>query len=71
MKKAIFLSSYDFLKKFNTEFKCLKLLEKNLWKNGIKCGYCHSKKVSNKNKKDGFFFCNDKILLNSQRHLNS
>ena len=31
-KKAIVLSSYKFLKKFNTEFKCLKFLEKNLWK---------------------------------------
>ena len=59
MKKAIVLSSYEFLKKFNTEFKCLKFLEKNIWLEGEKCGYCHSKKVSKKNKKDGFFFCND------------
>ena len=59
MKKALVLSSYEFLKKFNTEFKCLKFLEKNLWKNGIKCGYCNSKRVSKRNKKDGFFFCND------------
>ena len=35
MKKAIVLSSYEFLKKFNTEFKRLKFLEKNLRKNVI------------------------------------
>ena len=58
-KKAIVLSSYEFLKGFNTEFKCLKFLEKNLWKNGIKCGYCNSKRVSKRNKKTGFFQCKD------------
>ena len=58
-KKAIVLSSYEFLKQFNTEFKCLKFLEKNLWKNGVKCGYCNSKNVSNKNKKTGFRRCRD------------
>ena len=56
-KKAVVLSSYEFLKKFNTEFKCLKFLEKNLWKNGIKCGCCNSKRVSKRNKKTGFFQC--------------
>ncbi|MCZ0933106.1 MAG: IS1595 family transposase [Oligoflexia bacterium] len=59
MKKAVILSSYEFLKKLNTEFKCLKFLEKNLWKNGVKCGFCGSKKVSKKNKKTGFHYCND------------
>ena len=54
-EKAVVLSSYEFLKKFNTEFKCLKFLEKNLWKNGIKCGCCNSKRVSKRNKKTGFF----------------
>ena len=54
-KKVVILSSYEFLKKFNTEFKCLNFLEKNLWKNGIKCGYCNSKRVSKRNKKTGFF----------------
>ena len=58
-KKAVVLSSYEFLKKFNTEFKCLKFLEKNLWKNGIKCSYCNSKRVSKRNKKTGFFQCKD------------
>ena len=29
-RKAVVLSSYEFLKKFNTELKCLKFLEKNL-----------------------------------------
>ena len=56
-KKSIVLSSYEFLSLFNTEFKCLKFLEKNIWKNGVKCGYCGSKKVSNKNKKTGFRRC--------------
>lgn len=58
-KKALVLSSYEFLKQFNTEFKCLKFLEKNLWKNGVKCGWCNSKRVSRKNKKAGFFQCKD------------
>ena len=58
-KKAVVLSGYEFLKRFNTEFKCLKFLEKNLWKNGIKCGYCNSKRVSKRNKKTGFFQCKD------------
>lgn len=56
-KKAIVLSSYEFLNQFNTEFKCLKFLEKNLWKNGVKCGWCGSKEVSGKNKKTGFRRC--------------
>ena len=59
MRKAIVLSSYEFLKQFNTEFKCLKFLEKILWKNGVKCGYCNSKRVSKRNKKTGFFQCKD------------
>ena len=59
MKKAVVLSSFEFQKRFNTEFKCLKFLEKNLWKNGVKCGHCNSKNISKKNKKDGFRFCND------------
>ena len=59
MKKAVVLSNYEFLKKFNTECKCLKFLEKNLWKKGIKCGYCDSKRVSKKNKKTGFYQCKD------------
>jgi len=36
-----------------------KFLEKNLWKNGVKCGYCGSKNVSNKIKKTGFRRCRD------------
>ncbi|MCZ0933126.1 MAG: IS1595 family transposase [Oligoflexia bacterium] len=59
MKKVVVLSSYEFLKKFNTEFKCLKFLERNIWKNGIKCGFCGSDEVSKKNKKTGFHYCND------------
>ena len=59
MKKLVVLSSYEFLKEFNTEFKSLKFLEKNIWKNGIKCGYCGSKRVSKRNKKTGFFQCKD------------
>lgn len=58
-KKARVLSSYEFLKKFNTDFKCLKFLEKNLWKDGIKCGFCGSKNVSKKIKKTGFRRCRD------------
>ena len=27
-RKAIVLNSYEFMRKFNTEFKCLKFLEK-------------------------------------------
>ena len=49
----------SFLKKFNTEFKCLKFLEKNIWNEGIKCGYCLSTRVSKKNKKTGFYQCKD------------
>ena len=45
------------MKQFNTEFKCLKFLERNIWKNGVNCGYCGSKEVSKRNKKDGFFYC--------------
>ena len=59
IKKAVILSSYDFLKKFNTDFKCLKFLEKTIWSEGGKCGYCNSKRVSKKNKKTGFFQCKD------------
>ena len=58
-KKAVVLSSYEFLKRFNTEFKCIKFLEKNIWKNGVKCGYCGSKNVSKENKKEGFRRCRD------------
>ena len=29
-KKARVLSSFEYQKKFNTEFKCLKFLEKNI-----------------------------------------
>ena len=59
IKKALVLSGFQFLKQFKTEFKCLKFLEKNLWKNGIKCSYCNSKRVSKKNKKTGFYQCKD------------
>ena len=59
MKKVIVLSSFEFQKKFNTEFKCLKFLEKSIWKNRVRCGHCESKNVSKKNKTDGFFFCRD------------
>ena len=29
-------SSYEFMKEFNTEFKCLEFLKRNIWKNGVK-----------------------------------
>ena len=58
-EKAIVLSSYEFMRKFNTEFKCLKFLEKVIWKNGIKCQFCSSKRISKRNKKTGFFQCKD------------
>ena len=58
-EKAIVLSSYEFMRKFNTEFKCLKFLEKMIWKNGIKCQFCSSKRISKRNKKTGFFQCKD------------
>ena len=58
-KKAFILSSFEFQEKFNTEFKCLKFLEKSIWENGFRCGHCESGNVSKKNKTDGFFFCRD------------
>ena len=55
--KAVILSSYEFMKRFNSEEKCVKFLENILWKHGIRCGYCKAKEVSKKNAKTGFFQC--------------
>ena len=35
-KKTLVLSGFQLLKQFNTKFKCLKFLEKNIRKDGIK-----------------------------------
>jgi len=58
MKKKFVLSSFEFQKYFNTDFKCLNFLEKIYYeKDGVKCGHCSSKNISKKNKKTGFYFC--------------
>ena len=59
MKSPKILSVYEFMKMFSTEGKCIRFLEKNIYKNGVLCDFCKARNVSKKNRKTGFHQCRE------------
>ena len=61
MKKAVILSSYEFMKKFNTEGKAIRFFEKKRWNGITKCPDCSSKRIARKTKP--YYRCKDCRLV--------
>ena len=61
MKKQAILSSYEFMKKFNTEGKALRFFEQKRWNGKPYCPDCKSKRIARKEKP--YYRCKDCRLI--------